>query len=129
MLATLLVCLAAAPAAKTHNYDVHDQVSMRRLLEFKVSPDLSKVVYVLRTTDLEANKGRTDLWLVNTDGSGTRQLTTNVESDTDPLWSPDGKSLYFLSTRSGSSQVHRLPLEGGEPEQVTHLPLDVGAFK
>jgi dipeptidyl aminopeptidase/acylaminoacyl peptidase len=128
----LVVLLAAAPAAaqKQRPYTIQDQVTMRRVLSFAVSPDGSRVAYVLRTTDLEANKGRTDLWLVNTDGSNNRQLTTDPASDTDPQWAPDGKSLYFLSTRSGSSQVHRFPLlEGGEPVQVTKLPLDVGAYE
>ncbi len=128
-LAVLL--LAAAPVAqKQRPYTIQDQVTMRRVLSFAVSPDGARVAYVLRTTDVEANKGRTDLWLVNTDGSNNRQLTTDPASDTDPQWAPDGKSLYFLSTRSGSSQVHRFPLlEGGEPVQVTKLPLDVAAFE
>jgi dipeptidyl aminopeptidase/acylaminoacyl peptidase len=130
MILLLAATLAAAPAApKPHPYNVNDQVAFKRLLDFKVSPDHSKVVYVLRTTDLEANKGRTDLWLVNADGTGQRQLTTHPENDTDPEWSADGTAIYFVSTRSGSAQIYRLPLEGGEPQQVTKLPVDVNAFK
>jgi dipeptidyl aminopeptidase/acylaminoacyl peptidase len=41
---------------------------------------------------------------------------------------PDGRSLYFLSTRSGSSQVWSLSLDGGEAQPVTKLPVDVGSF-
>src|SRR4051812_2556309 len=98
MLALIAVTLAAAPAApKAHAYTVQDQVTMGRVLDFEVAPDGSKIAYVLRTTDLEENKGRTDIWVVNADGSNTRQLTTAPESDTEPQWSPDGKSIYFLS--------------------------------
>jgi dipeptidyl aminopeptidase/acylaminoacyl peptidase len=68
------------------------------------------------------------VWLVNADGSGLRQLTYDAASDSQPEWAPDGKSLFFLSSRGGSSQVFRLPLDGGEPQQVTKLPLDVGGF-
>ncbi|NEI60251.1 S9 family peptidase, partial [Rhizobium leguminosarum] len=39
------------------------------------------------------------------------------------------KSLFFLSSRGGSSQVWRLPVDGGEPLAVTKLPLDVGSFR
>jgi dipeptidyl aminopeptidase/acylaminoacyl peptidase len=67
--------------------------------------------------------------LVDIDGTHARQLTTSPESDSDPEWAADGKSLYFLSSRSGSSQVHRLDLTGGEAMQVTRLPLEVGAFE
>jgi len=119
-----------APAApKPHPYTVQDQVTMRRVLDFEPSPDGTRVAYVLRTTDLDANRGRTDLWLVNADGTGNRQLTTHPDGDTDPQWSSDGKAIYFLSSRSGMSQVHKLSVEGGEAVQVTKLPLDVNAFE
>ncbi len=129
MLTTLLVsALLTQPSAKPHAYTVQDQVSLRRLLAFKVSPDGAKIVYQLRTTDLEANKGLLDLWLINADGSNPRQLTSAPEPDTDPVWSTDSRSIYFLSPRSGSSQVWKLSLEGGEPTQVTKSPIDIDAF-
>ncbi|MDP2270343.1 MAG: S9 family peptidase [Archangium sp.] len=128
MIASLLVvALAAAPAAKKP-YTVQDQVALKRIAGFRVSPGGDKVVFSLRSTDLEANKGRVDLWLVNADGSGLKQLTTNEGNETDPSWAPDGKSVYFLAARSGSNQLWRLPLEGGEATQVTKLPLDVDAY-
>lgn len=119
---------AAAPAA-SQPYTAQDQVTLRRISEPSVSPDGKRIAFVLRTTDLEANRGRTDLWLVNAEGGAPRQLTFSPESEAMPTWSPDGQSLLFLSTRGGSSQVFRLPLEGGESRPVTRLPLDVGAFR
>jgi dipeptidyl aminopeptidase/acylaminoacyl peptidase len=126
---TLLAALAlAATPAKIQPYTIQDQVALRRVSSPSVSPDGRNVAYVLRSTDLEANRGRTDLWLTSLQGGEPRQLTSHPENDSQPLWSPDGRSLYFLSTRSGSSQVHHLPLEGGEARQVTQLPVDVGSF-
>jgi dipeptidyl aminopeptidase/acylaminoacyl peptidase len=119
--------LAAAPA-QPHAYNIQDQVTLRRLSSPRVSPDGQRITFVLRTTDLEANRGLTDLWLVNADGSGTRQLTSHPSGDNSPEWAPDGRSLFFLSSRGGSNQVWRLPIDGGEPLQVTKLPLDVNAF-
>jgi dipeptidyl aminopeptidase/acylaminoacyl peptidase len=118
----------AADEKDTHPFSVHDMLAMDRISEPQVSPDGKWVVFTLRKTDLAANRGRTDLWLVGTDGAGLRQLTTHPSGDSSPQWSPDGKSIYFLSTRSGSSQVWRLPVDGGEAEQKTTLPLDVGGF-
>ena len=129
MLMLPLVAVLAAAAPAKHAYTVQDQVAMKRLGDFDVSPDGSKVVYTLRTTDLEANKGRTDLWLVNADGTNSRQLTSHPEADSDARWAPDGKSIFFISTRSGSSQVWRIQLDGGEPQQVTKLAVDVNAFR
>ncbi len=120
---------AGQTAAATHPFDAHDLVTMARLAEPAVSPDGSRVAFTLRQTDLAADRGRTHLWWVGTDGSGLAQLTTDLASDSTPTWSPDGSSLYFLSTRSGSSQVWRLPVSGGEARQVTDLPVDVATFE
>ena len=121
---------AASSAAETHPFSVHDMLAMQRISEPKAAPDGSKIVFSLRVTDLEANKGRTNLWLMNADGSGLRQLTSHSANSTTAEWAPDGKSIFFLSARSDSMQVWRLPIEGGgEAQQVTKLPLDVGSFR
>ncbi len=112
----------------THPFSVHDMLAMDRISDPQVSPDGKQVVFVLRVTDLEANKGRTDLWLVNVNGSGLSRLTSHPAADNNPRWSPDGKFIYFLSTRSDSSQVWRISVAGGEAEQITREPLDVGAL-
>jgi dipeptidyl aminopeptidase/acylaminoacyl peptidase len=121
------ISLIAQPK-DTHPFSVHDMLAMDRISEPQVSPDGMRVVFTLRKTDLNANRGRNDLWLVGLDGAGLRQLTVNPASDLSPQWARDGKSIWFLSTRSGSSQIWRIPIDGGEPEQKTSLPLDVGGF-
>lgn len=125
-LASLLSFASPLPAGEPHPFNIHDMLAMDRIADHQVSPDGSRIAFVLRVTDLDANKGRTDLWLVTVDGTGLRRLTSHPDADVNPRWLPDGKSLVFLSTRSGSMQVWRISLDGGEAEQVTHEPLDVG---
>jgi dipeptidyl aminopeptidase/acylaminoacyl peptidase len=103
-------------------------LAMERISEPQASPDGTLVAFTLRATDLEANRGRTDIWVVGTDGKGLRRMTSDPASDSSPRWSPDSKTIYFLSSRSGSSQVWKIAVAGGEPFQVTKLPLDVGSF-
>ena len=128
-LVLLLASAVPAAAADTHPFSVHDMLAMERISDPRVSPDGRQVAFVVRATDLEANRGRTDLYLAAVDGSWLRRLTSHEASDTQPRWAADGRSLYFVSTRSGSAQVFRLPLDGGEAEQVTRLPLDVDALE
>ena len=122
------LALGAGPAPAPRPFNQQDLVTLRRVSAPRVSPDGRHIAFVLRSTDLEANRGRTDLWLVNLDGTNLRQLTAHADNDAEPVWAPDGKSLFFLSSRGGSSQVWRLPVDGGEPLPVTKLPLDVGSF-
>jgi dipeptidyl aminopeptidase/acylaminoacyl peptidase len=77
------------------------------------------------------NKGHTDIYMVDLRAASPapQRLTADATNSTDPEWSPSGDAIYFLSTRSGSSQVWRLPANGGDPARVTDLPLDVEAFR
>ncbi len=118
----------AVAAADTHPFGVRDLVAFDRVSDPQVSPDARWVAFSVSSLDLDANKRRGDLWLVGVTGTGLRRLTTHEASDSSPRWSPDGKSLLFLSSRTGSSQVWRVPVDGGEAQAVTKLPLDVGSF-
>ena len=126
-----LFAAGAAIAQSAEPFTIRDLVGLRRLSDPQTAPDGRRVAYVVRETDLEANQGRTDLWLIDlaAPAAQPRRLTQHAANDSSPRWSPDGATLYFLSTRSGSSQVWRLALAGGEPTQLTDYPLDVGAFR
>ncbi|MGH9456413.1 MAG: prolyl oligopeptidase family serine peptidase [Thermoanaerobaculia bacterium] len=127
--ALLLTVASAFPAvAETHPFSIHDMLAMERISEPAVSPDGASIAFTLRTTDLDANRGRTDVWMVRADGTGLRRMTADPAGDSSPQWSPDSKTIYFLSSRSGSSQVWKIAAGGGEAHQVTSLPLDVGGF-
>jgi dipeptidyl aminopeptidase/acylaminoacyl peptidase len=127
----ILVALAPAPgnAKATHPFSVHDMLAMERVGGPVLSPDGKTAVFTVSRTDLAANRRRSHLFLADTDRGATRQLTSHADgSDASPTWAPDGRSVFFLSGRSGSSQVWRIRIDGGEAQQVTHLPLDVGTF-
>ena len=104
----------AAGLDQTHPFSIHDMLAMDRLSDPQVSPDGKWIVFVLRKTDLEENKGLTDLWLVGADGTALRRLTSHKASDSSPRWAPDGKSIWFVSGRSDTSQVWRIAIDGGE---------------
>jgi dipeptidyl aminopeptidase/acylaminoacyl peptidase len=125
LLGLVLVPAVFAADEETHPFSVHDMLAMDRISDPQVSPDGTWIVFGRRTTDLEANKDRTDLWLVGTDGEGLRRLTSHEAGDSNARWAPDGRSVFFLSSRTESSQVWRIPIDGGEAQQVSDLPLDV----
>ena len=128
ILGVLLGLLSLPAYGDTHPFGIHDMLAMDRIGDPQLSPDGETIVFVRRTTDLEANRGRTDLWAVGADGSGLRQLTTHEASEFNPRWHPDGKSVWFVSSRSGSLQIWRLPFRGGEARQVTDVPGEISSM-
>ncbi|MEM1412606.1 MAG: S9 family peptidase [Pseudomonadota bacterium] len=87
------------------------------------------MVYPVRHTDLEADRGRYDLWVSPVTGGEAVRLTTHEANETSPAWSADGRHVLFLSRRGDATQVWRVPSNGGEAQPVTDLPLDVSTFR
>jgi dipeptidyl aminopeptidase/acylaminoacyl peptidase len=129
MLAAAAACPLVALAAP-HGLLPRDLASLARASEPALSPDGGRLVYTLRETDLGADRGRTDLWLIELDGKALpRRLTSHEENDGLADWAGDGSGVYFLSSRSGSPQVWYIAAGGGEAVQVTRLPLEVRDFR
>jgi dipeptidyl aminopeptidase/acylaminoacyl peptidase len=122
----------ASAAAKDPGlpFTVQDLVRLERISDIAVSPDGKRVVFTERNTDMEANKGRTGLWSLDVGkrGATPQRLTDGGVNAESGEWSSDGRFIYFLSNRSGTTQVWRA-VPGAEPTQVTDLPLDVGSFR
>ncbi len=124
-----LLTLTASASAQARPFTAQDLATLPRLSDPHVSPDGRYVVYDLRTTDYAANKTVHALWLLDAIGGQPRRLAASDGGASSPRWSGDGKSIYFLSGRGGSAQVWKTDVAGAQATEVTHLPLDVGAFK
>ncbi|MBI4164100.1 MAG: S9 family peptidase, partial [Acidobacteria bacterium] len=120
VLSTLILAVSLAGYAK-RPITFEDLAKVERISDPQVSPDGKWVAYVQGTVDFEANKVRRHLWLVPAEGGTPKQLTRGEGSDTHPRWSPDGKSIAFISTRGGNAQVWIVPTDGGEARQITSL--------
>jgi dipeptidyl aminopeptidase/acylaminoacyl peptidase len=113
------ISVVAQEGAK-HPITFADMIGMHRVAEAQVSPDGKWVAYTVMTPEMEANRGASNIWMVETAGGAEMQLTRSGH-DSSPVWSPDGKMLAFLSSRSGDSQVYLLSMDGGEAHPLTKL--------
>jgi dipeptidyl aminopeptidase/acylaminoacyl peptidase len=131
-LGLLALCAQLAmPAYGNTAFTADDLVHLQRIADPQASPDGRYVVFVLRASDMAANRSHTHLWLIDRSevNPPARVLALNAANDSSPRWAPDSRAIYYLSTRSGSSQVWRLLLGAAEPLQVTDYPLDIGSLK
>jgi len=93
-----------------------------------VSRDGKWVAFAATMPDLDANRNVSNVWIVSAAGGELLQVTRGGR-DNSPAWSPDGKTLAFLSGRDGTSQVYLLPLEGGEAKKMTQLSTGADLFR
>ncbi len=132
-----------------------DLYRLRIATEPRLSPDGRHAVVAVQTVAQRFDGYRHALWQVDTDGGAPRQITLGAEHDRHPRYSPDGRTLGFISDRrtrveddptaidrarrhhtggkererEDVSQVYLLPLDGGEARRLTDLPRGVDAFE
>ena len=135
MFKSIAVCMAlmlmAAGLTQARPFTAKDLALLDRVSDPRISPDARFVAYNLRSTDWDGNHGVNALWVIDRSAanSAPRLVRDQEKSSTAPRWSADGQWLYFLSSRSGSTQVWRTAAQGGESWQVTKLPLDVSQYR
>ena len=115
----LLLTIGAGAPAQKRALTIRDLYHITSVDDPHFSPDKTKILFTVHQDFLEQGKGNTEIYCINRDGTGLRQITNNPANDDSPRWSPDGKSILFVSTRSKSPQAWLLPVDGGEPRQLT----------
>lgn len=82
------------------------------------SPDGSAIAW---THETGVNSGDHDIWVMNADGSGKRQVSTEPGQEVDPVWSADGQAIIYAGDAGGSYQLYMRHAWGdGELLQLTH---------
>lgn len=118
-------CLAQETTKRPMTFD--DLIKLHRISAVTVSQDGKWVAYAQSTPDLDANRNVSNIWIVNTTGGAPTQVTQGGR-DNSPAWSPDGKTLAFISARDGNSQVYLLSMQGGEAKKLTTLSTGADLF-
>jgi dipeptidyl aminopeptidase/acylaminoacyl peptidase len=101
---------------------VDDLFQLRLVSDAQISPDGERVVCVVKTADREKNKYISHLYLCDVRTREVRPFTSGEVADSRPRWSPDGKSIAFVSDRQRpKSQIFLIPVDGGEARALTSL--------
>jgi dipeptidyl aminopeptidase/acylaminoacyl peptidase len=125
---TLPLSLVPLPAlsAQKHALTVDDFLALKNVGDPQVSPDGKSVVYTVGTISLQDNRSTSRLWLATVGTGAAKELSQGPGSDRSPRWSPDGRTLAFLSSREHGPQIWVMPAAGGAARRVSDLPDGVG---
>jgi len=121
-LSLLFVPLAGSPSpAGKKAFQMKDVFGLVYASDPQVSPDGLRIVYSRTFMDIMKDRRRSELWIVNLDGSGNRPLTSGNQNDGSARWSPDGTRLAYVSTNDGTAQIYVRWMDTGQTAKLTQL--------
>jgi dipeptidyl aminopeptidase/acylaminoacyl peptidase len=131
LLAAIIGTSALSSAAFARPMTETDLAIMKRLSGATASPDGTMIAYQLRETDLAANKGKTDLYMLKIGANPQPMMFASKpdKNEHDPAFAPDGKSIFYISNESGSDQIWRYDIATATTTQASNFKADVSGFK
>jgi len=127
----LLAALASGGAFAESPFATGDYYLLAAVSEPAFSPSGSTVAYVVSRNHEKDDESESDLWSVPWSGGAPRQLTRTPDaSESQPRFSRDGKSIFFLSDagKDEETQLWRMSANGGGARQVTKIPGGISEF-
>ena len=118
----VLVIVATFAAQAQLTFNVNDLINVKRVGDPQLSPDGKWVAYAVGVVDKTANKTVTQIYMMGSDGSKQKQITSGTASSSSPRWSPDGKWLAFTT----GGQIWTMKPDGSDRKQVTKLSSGAG---
>ncbi len=125
-----LLLFLAFPLLAQHPLTFDDLASIHRIGAPQLSPDGKWIAYDASIVDLPKNYRHSAIFLVSANGGESKQITDGVKQDEGPAWSPDGKTIAYVSNRdSAAKQVWLYDVAAGTSKKLTDLQGGAGSVK
>jgi len=125
-----VLCAGARSAPSTPAKPLTPEMTLDRwsLGDLQLSPDGNQAALVVSEPAKPAGQRR-NIWIYDFATRNLKQFTSSAKADTRPRWSPDGRTLAFLSNRDGESQIYLISVDGGEARPLTESKTGISSFE
>lgn len=125
----LFLCLLSGPLSTAQPaFTRMDVFDLQWASDPQIAPDGKMIVYVRRHMDLMNDRRAGRLWLIRTDGTAHRKLTTMDVSESGPVWSPDGTRIAFIAGTDEGPEIFVYWLESGSMARISQLSGSPGSL-
>lgn len=107
--------------AKKRFVEAADICRLRVMSSVALSPDEKRVAYTVKSASKDRKRYHSQIYVLDCDTGESRQFTFGDVLDREPVWSPDGKQIAFISTRDKATGIHVMPSDGGAEKQLVEL--------
>jgi dipeptidyl aminopeptidase/acylaminoacyl peptidase len=129
LLRIALLSAALPVAAANMPLTITDYVSMPVVSAPHFSPDGKRIAYVITRPSFDRASYDGEIHVIDSDGTNDIALTHSDSTDYHPRWSPDGKTIAFLSERAGRVAIYTIRVDGGEAMKLTDEPTSIRHFE
>ena len=92
-----------------------------------VSPNGDRVAFTVANYNMKKGKSNTNIYVMDTDGKNLKKITDNKKSNHNPLWTSNGKTVYYVSTESKIPQIYSYSFVSGKSKKITDFSMGVSA--
>jgi acylaminoacyl-peptidase len=114
--------------AETDTFQLENVFDLEYATSPQIAPDGKQIIYLRNSMDKMEDRRRSNLWMINADGSRHRPLTSGPNNYGTPRWSPSGDRLLYTSAESGSSQLYIHWMDTGESAKISALEHSPGGL-
>jgi dipeptidyl aminopeptidase/acylaminoacyl peptidase len=125
----LCLSLSSFSQTKSDSLTIEKAISWYRISNPRISPDEKRIAFVVTEPIKGSSPPNSDIWMYEIETKKLFQFTWSPKSDNNPKWSPDSRSLAFLSSRGGESQIHLMTLNGGEAVAISKSKTSIKDFE
>lgn len=123
----LIIIIIAGLSANAEKLVPETLWKLHRVSDPQLSPDGTKVLYNIRSYNLEANKGNSDIWIYDFSSNTSKAIASDSANESSAKWNSNGTRIYYLNDKT-SSQLWSMNPDGSDKRQESNTEGDINAF-